>query len=92
MDNAHLLDTLTTLRSQLSGTGEIDADTQMMLQSVTADIQKLLESRTAIGATDDSETSFSERLRESLIALEARHPHVGGLLNRITDGLANMGI
>ena len=92
MDNAHLLDTLSTLRSQLSSAGEIDAETQTMLQTVTADIQKLLESRTAIGATDDSETSFSERLRETLIELEARHPHVGGLLERITDGLAGMGI
>ena len=92
MDNSHLLSTLTTLHSQLSSAGEIDAETQAMLQKVTGDIQKILESRAAMRATEESEISFSERLRETLIELEARHPHVGGLLNRITDGLANMGI
>ena len=92
MDNDQLLSTLKTLHSQLSSAGEIDAETQTMLQTVTADIQKIQESRATTGAADESETSFSERLRETLIELEARHPHVGGLLNRITDGLANMGI
>ena len=92
MDNAHLQDTLTTLRSQLSSAGEIDAQTQTMLQTVTADIQTILDGRAAARTTDEPETSFSERLRETLIELEARHPHLGGLLERITDGLANMGI
>ena len=92
MDNDQLLSTLKTLHSQLSSAGEIDAETQTMLQTVTADIQKIQESRATTGAADESETSFSERLRETLIELEARHPHVGGLLNRITDGLASMGI
>lgn len=92
MDQDELLNTLTTLRSQLSSAEEIDAETQMMLQTVTDDIQKILDSRAPSGAVDESDTSFSARLRESLIELEARHPHVGGLLERITDGLASMGI
>ena len=92
MNHDQLLTTLKTLQSQLSSAGEIDAETQTMLQTVTADIQKIQESRATTGAADESETSFSERLRETLIELEARHPHVGGLLNRITDGLASMGI
>ncbi len=92
MDQDELLNTLTTLRSQLSSAEEIDTQTQMMLQTVTDDIQKILDSRTASGVVDESDTSFSARLRESLIELEARHPHVGGLLERITDGLASMGI
>ncbi len=92
MDNTQLLNTLKTLHTQLSAAGEVDAETQAMLQTVTGDIQKIFEGRQTIGATEESETSYSARLRESLIELESRHPHVAGILERITDGLANMGI
>ena len=92
MNRDELLNTLKTLHMQLSSAGEIDTETQTMLKTVTSDIQKLLDNRSAADVDDDSGKSLSERLRDTLIEFEARHPHVGGLLERITDGLAGMGI
>jgi hypothetical protein len=89
MQQHDLLATLSTLHEQLSGAGEIDSETQKMLKTVTADIQSVLAGQT----TDaNSEGSLSERLRETLIEFQVRHPHVGGLLDRITDGLSSIGI
>jgi predicted component of type VI protein secretion system len=95
MNQEDLRNTLLTLHTQLSSAGEIDATTQAMLQAVTSDIQRLLEhgtTETVADESDDSDDSLSERLRNTLIEFEARHPHVGGLLERITDGLSSMGI
>ncbi len=89
MQQHDLLATLGTLHEQLSSAGEIDSETQKMLKTVTADIQTVLSGQT----TDaNSEGSLSERLRETLIEFQVRHPHVGGLLDRITDGLSSIGI
>ena len=92
MNRDELLNTLKTLHAQLSSAGEIDAETQKMLQTVTSDIQNVLESGSGVKEVDDAGKSLSERIRDTLIEFEARHPHVGGLLERITDGLAGMGI
>ena len=92
MNQEDLRNTLITLHTQLSSAGEIDATTQAMLQAVTSDIQHLLEHGTTGTVADESDDSLSERLRNTLIEFEARHPHVGGLLERITDGLSSMGI
>lgn len=92
MNRDELLNTLKTLHTQLSGAGDIDAETQKMLQTVTSDIQNLLKAGSAGQGADESGKSLSDRLRDTLIEFEARHPHVGGLLERITDGLASMGI
>jgi hypothetical protein len=92
MNQQDLRNTLLTLHTQLSSAGEIDATTQAMLQAVTNDIQHLLEHGTTRTVADESDDSLSERLRTTLIEFEARHPHLGGLLERITDGLSSMGI
>jgi len=92
MNRDELLNTLKALHDELSNGGEIDAETQAMLLTVTSDIQKVLDSEADESHADDSGKSLSERLRDSLIEFEARHPHVGGLLERITNGLASMGI
>ncbi|MFO1001338.1 MAG: DUF4404 family protein [Planctomycetaceae bacterium] len=92
MNQEDLRNTLATLHAQLSTTGEIDAETQAMLQTVTSDIQRLLEPSTTGAAADESNNSLAEQLRTTLIEFEARHPHLGGLLERITDGLSSMGI
>jgi len=92
MTQEDLRNTLITLHTQLSSAGEIDATTQAMLQAVTSDIQHLLEHGTTETVADESDDSLAERLRTTLIEFEARHPRVGGLLERITDGLSSMGI
>ena len=92
MNRDELLNTLKTLHDELSNAGEIDVETQAMLLTVTSDIQKILDGGSLEENVDESEKSMSEQLRDTLIEFEARHPHVGGLLARITDGLASMGI
>ncbi len=92
MNQEELRNTLTALHTQLSSIGEIDTETQAMLQTVTSDIQRLLEPNVTGAAVEESSDSLAERLRTTLIEFEARHPHVGGLLERITDGLSSMGI
>lgn len=92
MNQEELRNTLTTLHAQLSSAGEIDTETQAMLHTVTSDIQRLLEHGSPETVAEDSSDTLSERLRTTLIEFEARHPHVSGLLERITDGLASMGI
>ncbi len=89
MSQHELLTTLKTLQTQLSGAGEIDEPTQKMLQNVTRDIQSLLAGTTS---ANDADNSLTERVRATLIEFEVRHPHLGGLLERITDGLASIGI
>jgi hypothetical protein len=92
MNHEDLRNTLMTLHTQLASAGEIDKDTQAMLQIVTSDIQRLLEPNATGAAVEESSDTLAERLRTTLIEFEARHPHVGGLLERITDGLSSMGI
>lgn len=92
MNQEDLRNTLTTLHAQLSNAGEIDPETQAMLQTVTSDIQRLLALSTTEAVAEQPDDSLAERLRTTLIEFEARHPHVGGLLERITDGLSSMGI
>ena len=94
MGHEQLLNTLKTLHAQLSSMDEIDAESQAMLQTVTDDIHRILELKSAPkqDAAEDADPSFSVRIRDTLIELESRHPRVGDVLERLTDGLASMGI
>lgn len=89
MGQHEILANLQSLHTQLSSAGEIDEATRRMLETVTSDIQKLLENQSAASPSDGS---VSESLRNTLIEFEVRHPHLGGLLERITNGLASIGI
>lgn len=91
MSQEELLKNLRQLHVQLQENTTLDSETQAMLEAVTNDIRKLLEHRSE--PQDPSvPQSVSERIRLNLIEFEARHPQLGGLLERITDGLAGMGI
>ncbi len=91
MNREEMLQTLQTLHSELSTTGSIDSETREMLQTLTDDILRVL-TENAEEPGDDTQKPLSERLRETAIDFEVRHPIIGGLLERLTDGLANMGI
>ena len=69
----------------------VDDETKTALQTVTDDIERVLASDEA-AETDGQQKSLSEQLRETVIEFEVRHPVIGGLLERVTDGLANLGI
>lgn len=91
MNRDELIKTLQTLHQELAGAQNIDSETMKLLQTLTADIRKVLDSD-AVPEPSDSDQSLSERLRETAIEFEVRHPQLGGLIERITDGLAGLGI
>jgi predicted RND superfamily exporter protein len=91
MNRDELLNTLQSLHDELESTPDVDQQTRQMLQTVTADIRDVLD-QDGESANSESPESVSERLRETLIEFEARHPQIAGILERLTDGLANLGI
>lgn len=91
MNRDEMLQTLTALHDELATADNIDAETRQMLKSLTGEIEKVLNTTDTSGDNDLSR-SLSTQLKESVIEFEVRHPIIGGLLERLTDGLANMGI
>ena len=89
MNHEDLRNTLMTLHMQLASAGEIDKETQAMLQIVTSDIQRLLEPNATGAVVEESSNTLAERLRTTLIEFEARHPHVERAHSVYTN-MANM--
>ena len=88
MSREELKQTLGTLHETLSEVSEVDDKTRDLLHDITSDIERLLADEQPT-APDES---FSGRLKDLVVEFEARHPQIGGLLERLSDGLANMGI
>lgn len=86
-------DRLTTLRAKLTdlvaelrGVQDLDSATRDQLeQAATEIISALQRSATKAGPSDGS-------LRDRLVELEASHPNVAAVVNRLIDMLAQMGI
>ena len=91
MPREQLLLNLKQLHQLLQEEDHPDAETRGLLESVTADIQRTLNSPTSASETKPPE-SMTEQLRVALLSFEAKHPQVSGLIERISDGLAGMGI
>jgi len=89
MNREELLTNLQQLHQQLTDGGTLDPETRAMLETVTSDIRHALDQE-ALAA--DGDESLSEQIRLKLIEFKARHPNLSGILERITDGLASMGI
>ena len=90
-DESALKAHLKTLHRNLSETGEVDAELQMLLHQLDGDIKKLLEKRT----TDEPDTStygLAERGQELTARFAARHPHLEPALRELGNILASMGI
>ncbi len=91
MSRDEIMQALARLQHELGSEEALDENTRSSLRALTEDIRRLLDNGVSGGATDEAK-SLSERVRESVIEFEVRHPVIGGLLERLTDGLANMGI
>lgn len=91
MTRDEMLKTLQSLHQELTAADNVDDETKNALQALTGDIERVLANENSDSESDDQKT-LSERLRESVIEFEVRHPVIGGLLERLTDGLANLGI
>lgn len=90
MDKERLEATLQELYETLATAGPIDDRTRQLLQSVTAELQRLLQQETDLSAADVS--PVHRDLKELLLRFETEHPQFTSILGRIADGLANLGI
>lgn len=96
MNPEEMLNILKSLQDELANAESIHPDHRESLRSLTHEIQQTLASDTpanAVNAADTTATgTLSQRMKESIIEFEVRHPIIGGLLERLTDGLSAMGI
>ena len=96
MNPEEMLSILKSLQEELADAESIHPDHRKSLQSLTREIQQTLASHSSVNAVtsvDSTATStLSQRMKESVIEFEVRHPIIGGLVERLTDGLAAMGI
>lgn len=89
MEKKRLQGTLEELHETLQDTQQIDEATRGLLLDLTTDIQRLLKQDEA---SPDDVHSISSNLKELLLKFETEHPQLTGVLGRIADGLANLGI
>lgn len=86
-----ILDHLTQLHHLLQQQYEADSETRQMLESLSMEIQNVLN-----GTQDDSTlpppATITEKVRVAVLEFESQHPQLSGLVERIADGLAGLGI
>ncbi len=94
MNPEEMLTILRSLQEELASAESIHPDHRKSLQTLTDEIQQTLASGapTTTAASADASETLSQRMKESIIEFEVRHPIIGGLVERLTDGLAAMGI
>lgn len=94
MNPEEMLTILKSLQEELANAESIHPDHRKSLQTLTDEIQQTLASGspTNTAASADESETLSQRMKESIIEFEVRHPIIGGLVERLTDGLAAMGI
>lgn len=98
MNQDELRAMLQELHAELAQADEIDAKSLELLNKLTADVDRIVlgDPSAAVDdpakGVDESELSYSDQLRSMVSTFETRHPVVSGLLERLSDGLANLGI
>lgn len=91
MNQEELLSHLRELHKELSVADEADSDTRMALQQITLDIDRLLNEADTPPVADE-DMSVGERVRDMAREFDVRYPHIADLIERVSDGLASMGI
>ena len=96
MNPEEMLAILKSLDEELENAESIHPDHRKSLQSMTHEIQKKLASGASTDATSSSDANaaatLSQQIKDAIIEFEVRHPIIGGLVERLADGLAAMGI
>lgn len=90
MNKQQLDNALEQLHAELQQIDSVDEHQRLILQKLTADIQKLSQSR-----EDDDDRGYDhldEGLREGIELFEASHPRATMLMGQVVDALAKMGI
>ena len=96
MNPEEMLTILKSLDEELESAESIHPDHRKSLQSMTHEIQKKLSSSASTDATSEpggkAAATLSQQIKDAVIEFEVRHPIIGGLVERLADGLAAMGI
>jgi hypothetical protein len=81
--------TVAELETELHGLDSVDDETRQVLQEAVREIRAALHDEEA---ADWSRDSMTERLADAACSFEDSHPTLTGILRRLVDGLAQMGI
>jgi hypothetical protein len=93
MSREQLLSNLRQLHQLLQEENHPDTETRSLLETVTHDIQNSLNAPPRAPESEPvSSDSMTEPLRLALSDFKIRHPNLSGLIERITDALAGVGI
>jgi predicted component of type VI protein secretion system len=89
-----LRERLEQLHAELARTDSVDGEARRALESVLADIQKILERESAGEHEEEEErrASLADRLSEATRQFEESHPTLATTVGRVVDALANLGI
>ena len=88
MEKKQLQATLQELRDALTGAEPIDDQTRELLQSVTEQLQRLLQQEK--GLSQEDVHPVNRDLKELLLRFETEHPQLTSILGRIADGLEHV--
>jgi len=83
-----LRNTLRELESELAALGTLDDATREQLAAACEEMAASLRSGRQIAATAQADDSVQGRLAD----FEASHPQLAGVVTRLLDGLAQLGI
>ncbi len=91
MSKEQLQNHLKELHQLLQQECQPDSETRQLLERVTSDITQILNRQDEEFSMPAPET-LTERVRVTLLEFESKHPQISGLVERIADGLAGLGI
>lgn len=83
--------TLSELEGELREIQSLDADARALLEQAAREIGTALQQVPASGA-DGAAESLGDRITTAARRFETTHPTLSGILERIADGLAQLGI
>lgn len=89
MPQEELQATLSQLHQELESADHIDDDARDALVQAMDEIREALERS---GGPPDEEAPLSKRVREMVSQFESEHPTFAEILNRLSEGLATLGI
>lgn len=96
MSPEEMLTILKSLDEELENAESIHPDHRKSLQSLTHEIQKKLASGAAMDTSSSPDgkgtATLSQQMKDAVVEFEVRHPIIGGLVERMADGLSAMGI
>ena len=95
MNPEEMLTILKSLDEELENADSLHPEQRKSLQSLAHEIQKKLAAgaeKNEVASNDVAATTLSQQMKDAVIEFEVRHPIIGGLVERLTDGLAAMGI